>query len=379
MKILKDELFFFIENLTGDNASVYLHGIADNSDNSTEFDELSKIEKAENICKNGLVISGNRRLAYTALGFGNLSDTYEQAKRHIPNFNEYNYSSPSGEIVTVIVAIPIVFEDSTGRKLYNGWDYCVTDDSSSREKYCESIAYYLQKGRILPEFILGYIVRSVDNNQFEFIENTRYYSKLSQENQDYFISDFFDKSRTAIDLESTEDLNKQIMHLNLSNELKLKLCEQIRIYKSSEFLKKQKQRVERRKRYDIKNPYTINELETIPIDLIDISRIKPNADMVTQSKYKITGDMLTANPKAGITRSLMDAVGFERKEDSWTILRDFEDFIKSKGNNLNDLYKLWYIMYKYEYDRLFKEYIAYRQKRQNQKGKDNLKNRNNEF
>lgn len=379
MKILKDELFFLIENLTGDNASVYLHGIADNSDNLTKFDKLTKIEKAQNICKKGLNISGNRRLAYTAMGFGNLSDTYEQEKMYISRFNGYNYNSANGEIVTVIVAIPIVFEDSKGRKLFNGWDRCVTDISSSREINCGSIAYYLQEGRILPEFILGYVVGSVDNNQLEFIENVRYYGKLSKEEQDAFINDFFDKSKITIDLESTEDLNEQIMHLNLLNELKLKLCEQIRIYKSSEFLEKQKQRAERRKSYDIKNPYTINELETIPIDLLDISRIKPNVDMVIQSKYKITGDMLTANPRAGITRSLMDAVGYKPKEDSWLILRDFEEFIKSKGNNLNDLYKLWYIMYKYEYDRLFKENIAYMKKRQNQKEKEGLKNRNNEF
>ena len=89
MRIKKDSLFSYFEDLLGSSFYVGLHGIADDSDLKNEYSNLSKEEKARNIISTGLINSRCMSIKSTCKIFGRLSETYKDNKSLILNFNKY--------------------------------------------------------------------------------------------------------------------------------------------------------------------------------------------------------------------------------------------------------------------------------------------------
>ena len=202
MTINKNQIYDLIKQLSKNECYIGLHGIADNSDIKNDFSHLSKAEKAQKILELGLKNARGQTISHTVRNFGILENiTASDAE----NINNYSFYSPSGEETIVVVAIPIFFEDSKGRKIFGGYkeEKKVSIDSA------ECITDYIFKDNIPSEMILGSYKYSADNQTVEFIENPKYYSHLSQSEKDDFINKYFSKFN-VFDINDTEQIEKII-------------------------------------------------------------------------------------------------------------------------------------------------------------------------
>jgi len=381
MVIKRDELFKFLEELTGDKCYVGLHYIFDDSDFKNEFSHLSKEEKAINIMKTGLINERMASMKSTCKIFGNLSTTYESNKNEVIGTNRFSFTSLNGENVVVVVAVPIVFEDTKGRKLFGGWmnpGMGFNDDDSP----LECITDKLFEQNIPKETILGYYTFDDGDKEIEFISNDKHYLLLSDEEKDKFIQEYFDKNDCSIDINNPNiDVKKEIYNklekeeeeariiiwrghtmrrVNRSGfDLRENILAQITEYMSPEYQEKVNVRNASREKVRDIIPYTLEELENTSIENIEIERIVPNLDFIISDKYGIKESLIKSNIKEERAKTLMNTVGFQNEgKDEDTIVEEFEKFIIDAGNTLDNIYPYWYQRnYKY-FNKLFVDKIS---------------------
>ena len=188
MKLKKSELYNYIKEQLKFDCYVGLHGIADSSDLINEYSDLSKVDKARNIIKCGIINKRGVTIGLTVKNFGNLNSLTQEK---INYFNNYGFYSPSGDEVIVVVAIPYYFEDSKGRKLFGGYKESSASSEYADNNMPECITDYLFRDNIPSEMVMGYYCYSNNDVEVEYSENPNYYSKLSQVQKDDFIGRWF--------------------------------------------------------------------------------------------------------------------------------------------------------------------------------------------
>ena len=184
MTVSKEQVYDLIKQLSEEECYIGLHGIADKADIINEFSNLPKNEKAKKILEIGLKNARGETISHTVRNFGTLENIDSS---DIENINGYGFYSPSGEEAIVVVSIPLFFEDSSGRKIFGGYK----ERGNSDKERAECITDYIFKDNIPPEMILGYYTYNMNSNNVEFIENPKYYSRLSQSEKDSFINKYF--------------------------------------------------------------------------------------------------------------------------------------------------------------------------------------------
>ena len=247
MIIKKEEIFDYLESITGDKCYVGLHGIADRSDIQNEYSNLSKIEKAENMLKIGIINARGSSMQATVQFFGNLSAQNDVAC--VQAINNYSfYSFQSRKEVVMVVAIPIIFNKTDGHAFFGGW--IDGKDTENPERF-ESISDYCvfmgdnKKNHmevIIPsEFIFGYYTYTKGDEKVEMTLNPRFYYNLSNEEKDTFISNFIPKS-CEIDIYQKKSSIVEQINIIGRKYLKAKTLAQVEEYFTPEYQKRMRER-----------------------------------------------------------------------------------------------------------------------------------------
>lgn len=342
MKIRRDNLFRYFENTLGSSFYVGLHGISDDPDFINEFSNLSNDEKAKNIMRIGLINSRKKSIKSNCRIFGRLSDTYENNKKIILDFNKFKAYKCDGKQYIVVVAIPILFLHSDGRVLFGGWmnpEVLYNDDTSP----FECISDKLCKDLIYPEFILGYY--SYDNDIVDFIPNNRFYGNLSIDEKDSFIDKLFDGKHCSIDLCKGMDNCKRLLNESRNrgffDQIGYDIVDNLLV--------------------ELENDFSYNDDVLIKsesynndIDGVSIDKINPSFELVFYSKYNIKEDAINNRINGN---NLCDLVGFYQTtkidREQYVDSLIFEEWIKTCGNDVNVLYNQYYQMNYKELNEMF--------------------------
>lgn len=361
MKIRKKDLFSFFESWLGNSCYIGLHGIADEPDLKNEFSEMSKVEKAENILKLGLINSRKMSIKSTCTIMGILPETYKKHKDLLEDFNNYTaYNTPSKEHIIVIIAVPIVFEDSNNRKIFGGWmnpKIPYNDD----ESVFECITDQLFEDNIPKEMILGYYSFKENDEEVDFVYNNNFYLFLEQTKRDKFIKDLFDNNDCVYDLNNKDCLIK--MQNNIQDQPKTKIRyvkgKSLYSWNISGFSIKNNMIAEAiefsTKDYNseflpyfevISNvPYTLEEINQIPLEELDLKRVIPNFEIIFRSKYKNIESIINGRYENG--NNLCLSTGYYRYNNlngtEYITLTDFENWIKKYRSDIEQLYEQWYV------------------------------------
>ena len=354
--INRDELYYFLSERLGMSSYVGIHGTAIRGDVENEYMNLSKEEKAKNIMQIGLINHRMCNLTLTCDFFGILpllSQSSELKKRHqIHKLNTKSYINghdhgENGQVM-IVVAIPIEFQKSNGQKYFCGWIGNQSSNGHYSDAYC--ISDYIFQGKIPPECIYGYYTYKDKNDEnYVFHYNEKYYSLLSQEEKDEFIeknieqSDFFRILKQYTDpdeLKNTDHTTRWSMFFQNDPYEQYSEYEHIR------------------NNYTKNDPsniiyYTHEELETIDLTDIDVSRIKPTYTDVVQGKYNIKSVILN-HTVCGT--NLPHSVGLLKNTNVF-LVDDFEAEVKKYNNTPENCYRYWYSINKQEFDELYKANI----------------------
>lgn len=357
-KIKKDELYYFLNEQLGISAYVGIHGTAKCGDIPNEFDQLPKEEKAKNIMNIGLINARKNNLTLTCKFFGLLpllSQSEDLRKRmKIDDFNRMYYvngydNGENGQVM-VVAAIPVIFEKSNGNKYFGGWIDNQSSHGHYERPYCFSDLLFA--GKIPPECIYGYYTYMHDSDTYvEFHFNPKYYSLLSTEERDSFISD------------NIENLSKEplIFARNFSSLTELKKNQQNdnweNFFQNNPYLQFSDY-IEFQKHYEgYSNKdvhfYTCEELENIQLCDIDASLIKPSYENIVDGKYSIRS-ILINQEICGI--QLPHFVGLMRDLQSFSV-DEFEYEVRKCRNTPENLYKIWYTINKLDFDELYRQNI----------------------
>ena len=360
--IKKEELFKYFEEISGENYYFALHGIADNADLKNQYSDMSKEEKAQNMLNIGIINARHRTTALTCKIFGNLSETYIREKDAIIDFNNYSFYSKSGNQLIVVLSIPIVFEESTGKKIWGGWGKYTkpneTQDFGENAKCISDYSFSRLGFNIPSEVILGYYSYHDGDSVVEFTENPKHYSKLSQKEKDEFIHKYFQEPRIVLDTNNSS--NFEIPSI-IPPMLRTKCISQLQEFFSPEY---QKMLHEATKYATNSKTYSLEELETTPLQDIDITRIKPNLSFMLSQKIGIRSQLIFSSVPNEKRNTLMNAVGIpvrisgfapQNLNDNYyeEKVSEFEQKIKDAGNDVNNLYQYWYARNYKHFDKLF--------------------------
>jgi len=223
IKVKQDGLAKYLRDLVGDDCSIGLHEIGLNVIN------LSKEEAAKKIMREGLDNKRGGTTYFTVAYFGK--------KGHEFDINTYDcYGSIDAKTI-VVVAIPEVFEMSNGSTIYGG----VFNKRNYKDDqgHAECVSDYVIKSKIPAEFVLGYytydrrsikpiykqgtrivynpatgeraieITNAISGYEYgdaTLYENPKYYSKLSQEEKDSFISSNY-QGHNLFDINNEQSLS----------------------------------------------------------------------------------------------------------------------------------------------------------------------------
>ena len=204
MILKKQNLYSYIQMQLDDSYFVGLHGIADTADIINEYSNYSKIEKAENIMKIGLLNARGSTINLTVRNFGNLNETSEEK---IYSFNNYGFYSPSGKETIIVTAIPYFFTHSNGKNIFGGYIEYIPEEASFYSEKAKCISDYLFKNLIPKELILGYYSYDTNSNVVDYISNPLHYSKISQGERDKFIDEKIPKS-FSFDINDANSIEK---------------------------------------------------------------------------------------------------------------------------------------------------------------------------
>ena len=223
IKLKQDGLAKYLRGLAGDDCSLGLHEIGLNS----RYE--NKEEAANNIMREGLDNKRGGTTYFTVAYYGK--------KRHEFDINNYNCYGSIYLKTIVVVAIPEAFEMSNGSTVYGG----VFNKRKYKDDqgHAECLTDYVFQAGIPSEFILGYytydrrnvkpiykqgtrtiynpstgesaieITNTISGYEYgdaTFYENPKYYSKLSQEEKDSFISSNY-KEQNFFNINNEQSIN----------------------------------------------------------------------------------------------------------------------------------------------------------------------------
>lgn len=172
-----EEMFNYINSVMEDESyGIGLH--------STHGENIEGI--LDSIIKNGLQIEERKKILSTVSSFGTRTKINQDYLKQ--QIMEYSYRKQGDTKHNVIVLVPSIISNSQGKQIYLGFppydiecygnDFrtsCVLDTICSGEE---------SKGKIPPEFILGYYTSSSEG--VSFIKNPNYFKFLSEEQKDKF-------------------------------------------------------------------------------------------------------------------------------------------------------------------------------------------------
>lgn len=172
-----EEMFDYINNIMeNENYGIGLH--------STQGENTEDI--LNSIMKNGLEIEERKKILSTVSSFGTHTKISQEHLKQ--RMMQYSYGKQKNIKHNVIVLVPSTISNSEGKQIYLGFppydtechgnDFrtsCVLDTICAGEE---------SKGKIPPEFILGYYTSS--NEGVTFIKNPNYFKFLSEEQKDGF-------------------------------------------------------------------------------------------------------------------------------------------------------------------------------------------------
>jgi len=365
MRIKRSELFKYFEQRYGNSCYFGFHGISDNPDIKNQYTDMPKIEKAKNIIRQGLINERQISIKSTCVIYGRLSDTYKKDKSAILDMNKFSCYKTKKQHVVVIVAVPVSFKHSDGREIFGGWmnpNVSYGDEDSP----FECITDKLFEKRIPKEMILGYYYFDDDDKEAELIFNDEYYDRLSQKQKDKFIEETFDQNNVAININEENYVSdiikkcknqpeKEVAERNghlyyRHNEGHIRLRESM-IEQANAFMGEN----EKKEESDIGVGYTYEELESLPIEQLDIERVVPTYEMIVSSKYQIKDVLINKLYNKGL--NLASEIGYYSvngiKENEYVDINSFEEWV-SQYRNPEELYQEQYQKYYKEIKEEFK-------------------------
>ncbi len=350
MRVKKDELYYFLSDNLGTSSYVGIHGTAIRGDIENEYMDMTKEEKAKNIMKIGLINKRGANLTLTCNFFGILPTlTKSTDKRNlIPLLNNSSYingydKGEQGQVM-VVVAIPVEFIKSDNTRYFCGWIDAQSSNGGYGKAFC--LSDYLFRTQIPPECIYGYYTyQNKEDSEVEFYLNENHYLRLTPEKREQFIKENIEESKIFrnfnIPFENLLDPNLvRIYNRFIQNNP----IEQFETY--SKLPKIEAKTLPEEEIY-----YTQDELESMPLLDIDLSKVNPSYEDVINGKYSIKHSVINESI-FGV--QLPHRVGILLDKKRFTV-SEFEEIVSSYGNTPDNLYKYWYACNKLDFDRLYKE------------------------
>lgn len=172
-----EEMFDYINSVMEDKSyGIGLH--------STQGENIEGI--LDSIMKNGLEIEERKKILSTVSSFGTHTKiNQDHLKQRIM---QYSYGKQGETKQNVIVLVPSTISNSQGKQIYLGFPpydiECHGNDFRTSCVLDTICAGGESKGKIPPEFILGYYTSSSEG--VSFIKNPNYFKFLSEEQKDEF-------------------------------------------------------------------------------------------------------------------------------------------------------------------------------------------------
>lgn len=175
-----EDMFDYINSIMEDKSyGIGLH--------STQGENVDNV--LNSIMKNGLEIDSRKKILSTVSSFGTRTKISQEYLKQ--QMMQYSYGKQEKTKQNVIVLVPSTIANSQGRQIYLGFPpydiECHGNDfrtSCVLDAICTSNE---RKGKIPPEFILGYYTSS--NEGITFIKNPNYFKLLSEEQKDKLFED----------------------------------------------------------------------------------------------------------------------------------------------------------------------------------------------
>lgn len=208
-KIDRKKICEYINSLLNDRCYVGLHSIVDIPTTSSGYENLSKSERAISILEKGLINTRGSALNRTVRFFGDLAVANPEIKDKMSNY--YQGINRSGENYVAVVAIPYFFEGPQGQKMFGG--YKSYDSESQFRESSECISDTIFSERVPSEMILGYYTYDDKEQIVSFVENPRYYSKLTREEKLQFVAKHFGSYVDRFDVNNPETVEKMFNYI----------------------------------------------------------------------------------------------------------------------------------------------------------------------
>jgi len=214
-KIDRKKICEYINSLLNDRCYVGLHSIMDIPTTTNGYENLSKSERAISILEKGLLNSRGNALNHTVRFFGDLAVANPEIKDKMSNY--YQGINHSRENYVVVVAIPYFFEGPQGQKMFGG--YKSYDSESQFRENLECISDAIFSERVPSEMILGYYTYDDKEQIVSFVENPRYYSKLSQEEKSQFVTKHFGSYVDRFDVNNPNNVEKMFNYIQRMRQI----------------------------------------------------------------------------------------------------------------------------------------------------------------
>jgi len=208
-KIDRKKICEYINSLLNDRCYVGLHSIMDIPTTTNGYENLSKSERAISILEKGLLNSRGNALNHTVRFFGDLAVANPEIKDKMSNY--YQGINHSRENYVVVVAIPYFFEGPQGQKMFGGYKNYDSDAQFREGSECISDTIFSEK--VPPEMILGYYTYDDKEQIVSFVENPRYYSKLTREEKLQFVAKHFGSYVDRFDVNNPETVEKMFNYI----------------------------------------------------------------------------------------------------------------------------------------------------------------------
>lgn len=225
-----EEMFDYINSIMEDkNYGIGLH--------STQGENIEDI--LNSIMKNGLEIEERKKILSTVSSFGTHTKISQEHLKQ--RMMQYSYGKQGETKQNVIVLVPSTISNSQGKQIYLGFppydiechgnDFrtsCVLDTICAGEE---------SKGKIPPEFILGYYTSS--NEGVSFIKNPNYFKFLSEEQRDEFFGNIQGRLKGKYKEISDAVISEDVQTLEEMSKIEqLEIAEKIKQGKRSNILER---------------------------------------------------------------------------------------------------------------------------------------------
>lgn len=215
-----EEIFDYINGVMEDTSyGIGLH--------STQGEKIEGI--LDSIMKNGLEIEERKKILSTVSSFGTHTKiTQDHLKQQIM---QYSYGRQGKSKQNVIVLVPSTIFNSQGKQIYLGFPpydiECYGNDFRTSCVLDMICAGKEGKGKIPPEFILGYYTSSSEG--VSFIKNPNYFKFLSEEQKDEFFENIQERLQGKYKQISDAVISEDVQTLEeMSQKEQLEIAEKIK-------------------------------------------------------------------------------------------------------------------------------------------------------